>query len=67
MTIEQNNDIVFKKEFTLQNKKRSHYPNLHLGVKCSDIFTVRLNHPKWVIRDVTFLVDHINRGKTSYY
>lgn len=33
----------------------------------SDMFIVRLKNSKTIIKEIKFLVDHIKRGKTSFY
>ena len=67
MRILKNNEKVYEKQFQLNQKCKNHFPSLKIPIKMSDVFVIVITNSKTNIREIKFLVDHIKRGKTSFY
>lgn len=55
------------KKFTLIHNRRALFPNLKNNIRYSDVIRIHITNSRLQFKPISFLIDHIKRGKTAYY
>lgn len=63
----QNTEPIYNKAFSLTQRCKTIFPNIKKAVRLSDVIAIELYHCNKIVKPVIFLVDHIKRGKTTFF